>query len=200
MKIIGVTGISGSGKTTVTRMLAKHGGYPVETDPLVHTLMRKGQPAYDDIVEAFGAGILDDDGEIHRPALGKQVFGDRKQLARLESILHPKVAAETARLIAEADKTGKYSFAIIDAPLLIEAGMHKDCDSCWLVTASTETKLTRIINRDGITLEAAAKRLASRAGDEALMPYADVIIDNSSDVLADLEEAVANTLKHVCTI
>ena len=197
MKIIGVTGISGSSKTTVTRMLAGMGGFAVETDPLAHTLMRKGRPAYNEIVAFFGAGILDANGEIHRPALGKLVFGDKEKLACLEGILHPKVAAETANLIAEAEKTGKYKFAIIDAPLLIEAGMHKDCDSCWLVTASRETMLARIIARDGITPNAAAKRLASRTGDEVLKPYADVIIENNGENLADLKEKVTAALGHV---
>ena len=197
MKIIGVTGISGSGKTTVTRQLAKLGGFTVETDPLVHMLMGKGQQAYNEIVAAFGTGILDEEGAIHRPTLGRLVFEDKEKLARLEGILHPKVAAETANMIAEAEKTGEYKFAIIDAPLLIEAGMHKSCDSCWLVTASHETKLARIIARDGITRPAAEKRLASRAGDEALKPHADVIIENNGETLADLNEKVTAALERV---
>ena len=197
MKIIGVTGISGSGKTTVTRILAEMGGFAVETDPLAHALMRKGQPAYDDIVAVFGACILNDDDEIHRPALGKLVFEDKAKLAVLEGILHPRVAAETAKLIAQADTTGRYKFAIIDAPLLIEAGMHKDCDSCWLVTASHATRLARIISRDSISPEAAAKRLASRAGDDALKPHADVIIENNGEDLPALKKEVAKTLEAI---
>ena len=189
MTIIGVTGISGSGKTMVTRILAQMGGFAVETDPLAHSLMQKGQPAYDEIIKTFGTGILNQQGEIHRPALGKLVFGNKEKLTKLESILHPKVAAKTMELIAEAKQTGRYKFAVIDAPLLIEAGMHKLCHSCWLITASHETRLARIISRDNITQEAAEKRLASRKGDEALRPYADIILDNdgiSLDVLSDM--------------
>ena len=193
MIIIGVTGISGSGKTTVTRILAELGGFTVEADPLAHLLMRKGQSAYHDIVAAFGTGILDKTGEINRPALGKLVFEDREKLTQLEGIIHPKVAALTAALIADARTTGRYKFAVIDAPLLIEAGMHKTCHSCWLVTASHEKRLARIMSRDNITAEAATKRLASRTGDEALRPYADIIIENNKGLTA-LKELVSATL------
>ena len=195
MTIIGITGISGSGKTTVTGILAQMGGYTVEADPLVHVLMKKGQPAYKDIVKAFGADILDNDGEISRPALGKIVFGDKDKLTKLEGIIHPKVAALTTAMIAQARATGRYKFAVIDAPLLIEAGMHKSCHSCWLVTASHAVRLARIMARDNITKEAAEKRLASRPGDEALKPYADVIIENDNDSIADLINQVKEALK-----
>ena len=194
MKIIGVTGISGSGKTLVTRILANMGGFPVEADPLAHGLMSKGQEAYNEIVAAFGEGILGEDGEISRPALGKIVFADKAKLASLEGIIHPKVAAKTAKLIADAEQTGEYRFGIIDAPLLIEAGMHTMCDSCWLITADHETRLLRIIARDGISREAAEKRLASRQGDEALRPYADVVIENNGDNLTILRGRVVEAL------
>ena len=197
MMIIGVTGISGSGKTTVTRMLAEMGGYAVEADPLAHKLMQKGQPAYNDIVAVFGAGILDDKNEIHRPALGQIVFENKEKLTQLEGVIHPKVSAITTALIAHARTTGLYKFAIIDAPLLIEAGMHKNCHSCWLITASYATRLSRIMARDNITQEAAEKRLASRTGDEALRPYADVIIENNEQdqCLVVLRKKVAKALE-----
>ena len=199
MITIGVTGISGSGKTTVTRILAEKGGYAVEADRLAHQLMQKDQPAYKDIVAVFGMGILDSEGEISRPALGKIVFEDKKKLAELESILHPKVKAKTNELIAQAKVSGQYKFAIIDAPLLIEAGMHKDCHSCWLVTASNEIRLARIMARDNITQEAAEKRLRNRAGDDALRPYADTIIENNSDCLTTLQQQVTEALEQVIT-
>jgi len=194
MTIIGVTGISGSGKTTVTRMLAKMGGYTIEADPLAHMAMRKGQPAHKEIVNVFGTDILDETGEISRPALGKLVFENKKKLAKLESIIHPKVIALTTALIAHAKTTGKYKFAVIDAALLVEAKMHKTCHHCWLITASHDTRLARIIARDNITKEAAEKRLASRSGDEALKPHATTIIENNDD-LKTLQSNVRKALK-----
>jgi len=197
VKIIGITGISGSGKTEITRILAKIGGFTIEADPMAHELMKKGQPAYNEIVEAFGQDILDEGGEIHRPSLGKLVFGNSCRLSSLEAIIHPKVAAKTAALLCQAQKSGKHPFAVIDAPLLIEAGMHNMCHSCWLVTADYETRLARIIKRDNISQEAAEKRLASRPGDEALMPYTDIVIENNGDDLADLRGKVVAALESV---
>jgi len=197
MIVIGVTGISGSGKTVVTRMLAEMGGYAIETDPMAHGLMRKGCQAFYEIVDAFGVDILDANGRIHRPALGAMVFRDKTKLALLESIIHPKVAFETTTLLRQAEFAGTYNFAIIDAPLLIEAGMHKMCDSCWLITANHETRLSRIIARDEIPTEAAEKRLSSRPGDEALKPYAHIVIENNTDNLVELKAKVTKALQSV---
>jgi len=194
VKIIGITGISGSGKTLVTKILAKLGGFAVETDPMTHALMKKGQPAHSEITAAFGTDILDENGEILRKALGDIVFSDSKKLKQLESIIHPKVAAKTAELISQAQKTGNYKFAIIDAPLLIEAGMHKNCHTCWLITANHETRLARIIARDNITQESAQKRLDSRPGDITLRSHADIIIENNCNDIKALTIKVKNAL------
>jgi len=195
MKIIGVTGISGSGKTVITRMLQKMGGFAIEADPLAHSLMKKGQPAFNEILAAFGEEIIGGDGEISRQELGKLVFEEREKLSRLEAIIHPKVIAKTAQLIAEAENTGQYKFAIIDAPLLIEAGMHKMCNSCWLITADHNIRLERITARDNISKEAAQKRLASRNGDEALRPHADVIIENNGNSITELREKITEVFR-----
>ncbi|MCL2571494.1 MAG: dephospho-CoA kinase [Defluviitaleaceae bacterium] len=193
MTIIGITGISGSGKTAAARILADIGGFVVDADPLAHELMKKGRHAYDEIIDFFGTSILGTDGEIHRPALGKVVFEDNEKLSRLEAIIHPKVITKTMELIEDARNEG-YSFAVIDAPLLIEAGMDKYCDSTWLITANHETKIKRIMKRDNITRDVAAKRLASRQGDEALKPHVHIVIENNND-FADLAVRVKSALE-----
>lgn len=197
MKIIGITGISGSGKTKATKMLAAQGGLAIDTDTLAHALMKKGQPAYDKIIKAFGTEILDETGEIHRPSLGKLVFGNTDNMRRLEAILHPAVAEKTTEIITDTRKAGTHMFVIIDAPLLIEAGMHTMCDSCWLITASHETRLKRIIKRDNISVEAAGNRLKSRKSDETLKPYAHVVIENDGNDLYKLQETILEALNKV---
>lgn len=177
MMIIGVTGISGSGTSTVTQILAEAGGFVVSADALSHALMRKGQPCYSEITACFGETIIGTDGEIDRRALGALVFNDVKRLAMLEAILHPRVIAQTKMLIAQSQAP----FAVIDAPLLIEANMHTIGDSCWLVTAPHDVRICRIMARDHISYEAAERRLSARKGDAALRPYADVVIENDGD-------------------
>jgi len=196
VKIIGITGISGSGKTKVAAILAKIGGYVVDADLLAHSLMKKEGAAYDEIVATFGKDILDLNKEINRAALGKVVFGNRDKLHKLEGILHPKVIQETKELISDAKQSGKYKFAIIDAPLLIEAKMHKMCDSTWLITANHEIRLKRIMIRDNISIQNAEKRLSNRKGDEELMLHADIVIENNVN-FDELNEKVVMHLYNV---
>jgi len=195
MTIIGITGISGSGKTAAARILKDMGGFVVDADLLAHELMKKDRPAYNEIIGFFGEDILGTDGEIHRPSLGKIVFENKEKLSRLESMVHPKVIIKTMELIDDARNEG-YPFAVIDAPLLIESGMDKYCNSTWLITASHETRMKRIMKRDNLTHDAAAKRLASRQGDEALKPHVHIVIENN-DVFADLIARVKSALETV---
>jgi dephospho-CoA kinase len=177
--IIGVTGLTGGGKTTVTRLLEARGGFAVVADALAHEAIKRGQPAYDEILNIFGTDILDGGGEIDRRKLGKQVFDGGEGLRILEGIIHPRVISETReRIRRSVTDGGPYAFAVIDAPLLIEAGMHTHCHSVWLVTAPEALRKSRIIRRDGLTPQEAAKRMASRRGEEALLPYAHVVIRN----------------------
>ena len=178
-KIIGITGITGSGTSTVSVILAELGGYVIYADKLSHEVILKGQPAYEKILSTFGEDILQSNGEINRKILGAKVFGNPEKLAALESMIHPEVIAKTHELLAQAQD---FSFAVIDAPLLIESGMHKICNSVWLVTATDENRLARIMSRDGIDIKTATRRLKSRAGDDVLRLHADVIIENNGDI------------------
>ena len=180
---IGITGISGSGTSSAAKILAEAGGFIVSADMLVHTMMLKGQPAYEEILACFGTSVIGMDDEIDRKSLGALVFGDTARLAALESIIHPRVITETRIKIAQT----KAPFAVIDAPLLIESGMHILCDSTWLITAKQDIRINRIIARDGLIRETAVRRLASRKGDDTLRPYADIIIENDGglDTLRD---------------
>jgi dephospho-CoA kinase len=193
MKIIGVTGISGSGTSTVAGILEELGGYVISADKLAHEAILKGKIAFFIIIKTFGTKILDTNGEINRGKLGALVFGEAEKLALLESIIHPQVWTDTQELLDKARASGKYPFAVIDAPLLIESGMRTLCDTVILVTASDTTRAERIMRRDGIAPEAAARRLASRVGDEELKPFAQVIIDNDGD-LEGLRKKIKNAV------
>ena len=175
--VIGITGITGSGTSTVSAILAERGGFVISADKLAREVTQKGQPAYDEIVRTFGPSVVAAGGEIDRKALGALVFGSPQKLTVLESIVHPAVIARVEGMLE-----GRCSFTIIDAPLLIESGLHKICHSVWLVTARDDVRLARIMARDGIDIDTARQRLNSRAGDDILRPHANVIIENNADM------------------
>jgi dephospho-CoA kinase len=190
LPIIGLTGLSGSGKTTAARLLSQRGGFCVIADDIAHEVILRGEPAYGEIIAAFGNGILGKNHEIDRRKLGGMVFGqpDNDNMRVLEGIIHPRVTAETRRRISRAADEGKYPFAVIDAALLIEAGIHAACDSVWLVSAPEALRKERIMHRDGLTEEEARKRLSNRGGEGALLPHAHAVIvnDGGAENLTDI--------------
>jgi dephospho-CoA kinase len=191
---IGVTGITGSGTSTVSAILAERGGFVVQADKLAHDAMKKKSPAFKELIEAFGEEILSEDGEINRRVLGAKVFGDKKELARLEKIIHPRVIERTRKIIAKVSEMSVYSFMVIDAPLLIESGMNKICDSTWLIVAPDELRIARVTARDKIDEATAKRRLESRNGDAALREHANMIIENNGSAIA-LRSKVETALK-----
>ena len=186
VRVIGITGITGSGTSTVAGILREKGCFVISADSLAHDAIKKGQEAYAKIVEAFGASILDPDGEINRKALGTHVFGEENKINRsyLESVIHPVVLAAIKELINNCESP----FAVIDAPLLIESGLGKECDEVWLITASDEVRTIRIIERDKIDKSTATKRIKSRQNEECLINHADVVISNNEGIAGLLDQ------------
>ncbi|MCL2617338.1 MAG: dephospho-CoA kinase, partial [Defluviitaleaceae bacterium] len=163
LAVIGLTGNSGSGKSAIAGICAEYGAYVINADEVNHENMAAGKPAYQEICAAFGTNILDEHGEINRRVLGGIVFADKAKLQALVDITHKHVIAETRRRINEAMvNPTKYKFIVKDAPLLIEAGMHKECDETWLAVADYGTRLQRIRSRDGLSDEHIANRFASQ--------------------------------------
>ena len=192
--IVGITGMSGSGKTTVAKILKEAHAYVIDADQVAHSTMKKDRDAYREIVEAFGTVILDDEGEINRSVLGEIVFDDKEKLAQLEGIIHPKVKKLIGLQIYRACLSG-YDLIVLDAALLVESGLRGICNSVWLITADHDVKLARIMARDNITKEAAEKRLANRVSDEALKPYASIALDNNGNDLDFLKSVAFKALE-----
>lgn len=183
MKIIGLTGGTGSGKGFVSDMLRKRHAYVMDTDLTAHEIIKKGKPAYDELVEYFGRDILGDDGEIVRRRLGDIVFSERgEKLAFLNSCTHKYIREEIMRTIEEiSPQTDKYTAIVLDAPMLAEAGLTDICDVIWVVYADSEVRVKRIMERDSITEEQARERIASQKTWEEYKALGAVVIDNSSD-------------------
>lgn len=182
MKIIGLTGGTGSGKGFVSERLKARKAYVIDADAVAHEIIEKGRPAYKEIVDYFGSEILDEEGNIFRRKLGNIVFSDKDKLAFLNSCTHKYINMEIMRIIEEVKpQTNVYSAIIIDAPLLAEAGLVDICDDIWVVYADSEVRVKRIMERDSISEEQARNRIASQRSWEEYKELGAVIIDNSSD-------------------
>lgn len=196
MKVIGLTGGTGSGKSVVSKSLFAAGAVIVDADKIAHEIIRKGEPAYHEIIEYYGTGILDGEGNIIRKRLGEIVFHDTEKLAFLNQCTHKYITAEVNRQIAAAKEAGIAKAIIVDAPLLLEAGLEKVCDLVWVVYADPEVRAQRVMARDGITYELAKARIANQKSWEEYKQAADAVIDNSKD-LAFLQEQLDEMLKTI---
>ena len=190
--LIGLTGNIATGKSTVSKMLEDLGATVIDADALVHELQRQGTPVYDDIVTAFGPGILDRAGEINRKALGAIVFADPAQLRRLESIVHPAVLSESARrLLAAATPVVVY-----EAIKLIEAGRAEMCDALWVVTARSDVQLQRLMRDRHMSEAEARQRIEAQPPQSEKIRRATVIIDNSGS-LEETQQQVAAAFRAI---
>ena len=194
MKVIGLTGGTGSGKSVVSKSLLAAGAVIVDADRIAHEIILKGEPAYHEIIEYYGTGILDVEGNIIRKKLGEIVFNDKEKLTFLNQCTHKYITAEVKRQIAEAKEAGTAKAIIVDAPLLLEAKLETVCDLVWVVYAEPEVRAQRVMARDGITYELAKARIANQKSWEEYRAAADAVIDNSKD-LVHLEKQLDEILK-----
>ncbi len=185
MLAIGLTGNIATGKSTVARMLADKGACVIDADRLAHESMRPGTPVHQRIIERFGTGVCDANGEIDRHALGDIVFDDAWALADLEAIVHPCVVRETRRRLARCEAP----VAVVEAIKLLEAEMHADCDVVWVVTAPRDEQVARLVHERGMSLQEAERRIDAQAPQEEKAARADLVIENSA-TLDDLHGQV----------
>ncbi|MCW2699658.1 MAG: dephospho-CoA kinase [Blastococcus sp.] len=172
---IGLTGGIGSGKSTVSRMLAARGAVIVDADLIAREVVAPGTPGLAAVVEAFGPQVRAADGSLDRPALATVVFSDPEARRRLDGIVHPLVRHRTAELVAQAPAD---AVVVNDVPLLVETDQASSYDLVLVVEADQETRVTRLVQR-GLHEEDARARIAAQATDEQRRAVADVVLDNS---------------------
>ena len=190
MHIIGLTGGIASGKSTVSLVLRELGAPVIDADLVAKEAVRADTAAWRELVEAFGPDILLPDRTIDRRKLGDLVFGNPDAVRRLNEITHPRVLqairVELDRLARRASEPGAgpppCPVAVIDAPLLIEAGMVGMVDEVWLVVVDEETQRQRLMARDHFGLEQALNRINAQMPLAKKTRYADVVIDNTGPV------------------
>lgn len=184
MKIIGITGGVGSGKSRVLNELkVQYGAYIIEADKLAHELMEPGKVIYEEIVTAFGEDILceEEPHVIDRVKLGKIVFSDKKHLEALNKIVHPLVKKSILMLIRQAKEKGDVRLFVIEAALLIEDEYKSICDELWYIWVDKETRIKRLMLQRNYTKEKSVSIMNNQSSDEFYKENCDFIIDNNRD-------------------
>lgn len=182
---VGLTGGIGSGKSTVAGMFADRGAVVIDADVIAREVVRPGQPAFPEIIETFGRGVMSDTGELDRAALANIVFTDDKALAQLNAITHPRIAARTQELMAAADPD---AVVVYDMPLLVENNLTEGWDWVVVVEAPLSQRIERLRER-GVGADNIEQRIAAQASDAQRAAVADVVIVNDGD-LSDLATRV----------
>lgn len=175
---IALTGGIGSGKSSVSRLLADRGAILIDADQISRDLVRPGESALAEVLARFGSRVLLSDGRLDRAALAALVFSDEENLADLNAIMHPRVAIRSAELLERASSE---SVVVYEIPLLVENGAAEGWDTVVVVEAPREVRIQRLLTDRGMTREGVTARMAVQATDEERRAVADIVIDNTGD-------------------
>jgi dephospho-CoA kinase len=179
MRVLGLTGGIGSGKSMVAQMFSQLGAVVIDADKLAREVVEPGQPALEEIAATFGPQVLLPDGRLDRPKLGDIIFADPAQRAKLDAITHPRIRARMEEEI-KARRSGP-GVLIVDIPLLYENDRGRSVERVIVVWVDPQTQLQRLRERDGLTADAARQRIAAQMPLEAKRARADHVIDNSGN-------------------
>jgi len=189
---VGLTGGFSCGKTTVARMMSQRGAYVVLADEIAHDLMRPGQPVYYEVVRHFGPEIVGIDGGIDRKKLADAAFGSGR-IQELNQIVHPAVIARQDAWATDLAATHPNGIAVVEAALMLEAGVGKRFDKLVVVICTLPQKIERFARRHSVDLATAerevTRRMAAQLPDEEKVRVADYVIDNSGP-LSELQAKV----------
>lgn len=192
---VGLTGNIASGKSTVARVWARHGARIIDADILARRAVEPGSPGLQQVVAAFGQGVLDRGGGLDRAALREVVFRDPVARARLEAIVHPEVARLRAEAEAEAEAAGAY-VVVNDIPLLFEAGLQDDFDLIVLVDAPEGIRLARLVGERGLDMGEARRMIEAQLPAEAKRERADILIENEG-TMPELEARAEDAWREI---
>ncbi len=175
MRVIGLTGGIGTGKSTVARILSDLGAVIIDADKVGHEVLRPESPAWREVVDAFGPHVLGPGGEIDRARLAQAVFSDPENRLRLNRITHPAIYQLVKARLTGLRRQG-VDLAVLEAPLLVEADWFDLVDEVWVTVAPRETVLRRLRERSGMAEAAALARIASQLPEAERVRHADIVI------------------------
>jgi dephospho-CoA kinase len=178
--VIGVTGGIGSGKSTVCRVFGEHGIPTIDTDQVAREVVLPGSEGLAAVVAEFGPGVLSADGSLDRAALRRIVFADPARRLRLEGLLHPRIRARVASLLAEVTT----AYCLIGIPLLNSREGHPYLDRILVVDCPEDVQVARVMARDKLTASEVAAIMATQSPRKDRLDIADDVVSNTSDILA----------------
>ncbi len=186
---VGLTGGMASGKSVVGEMLAQLGAHVIQADAIAHELMQPGQPVYEEVVQRFGREILDADSRVNRSRLAKAAFGESgrgSRIKELNEIVHPAVIKREDEWMEEVGRREPNGVAVVEAALILEAGVADRFDRLIVVTCGPEQRVQRWAKRMKVDAESARReverRMAAQFPDEKKVEASDYVIDNSGSL------------------
>lgn len=196
--VVGLTGQTGAGKSTVAACLREKGFPVIDGDSIAREVTETDSPVLQALAEEFGADIRNDDGSLNRALLASRAFANRENTDRLNRITHPAITGKVRDLIGEAEQAGAPA-VIIDAAALLESDAVELCRIIAVVTAPEDIRLKRIMERDGLSRETALKRINAQHSEEYYHNKADIIVYNYPPFLLNEEvEKLINAIHVYC--
>ena len=199
MKVIGVTGGVGAGKSEILTYIAENwDAAVVETDEVGYLVMRPGKSCFAPIVELFGPGILQEDGTLDRAKIAELVFGDKELLEKLNAIVHPAVKRYIQKAI-ERERELDTDIFIVESALLVEDKYNAICDELWYIYADEETRTERLMKNRGYSKEKILSIFANQLSEDEFSEQCDFEIDNSGD-FEDTKEQIKQRMQMYETV
>lgn len=192
MKIIGLTGGIGSGKSTAARKLRELGAIIIDADETAHSIQEPYKPAWQDIVDYFGEEILNPDMTINREKVGEIVFSDSDKLAVLNKITHPRIMESLKDEFRTIKASNPDAIVFLEVPLLYETFMERMCNEVWVIWVDRETQINRLTKRNKFSREEAVRRIEAQLSLDEKARRADVVIDNRGTI----EETISSITKY----
>jgi dephospho-CoA kinase len=188
MRIIGLTGGIGAGKSEVARILSRRGIPVINADQLSREVVEPGSPGLKAIIKRFGNSVLRGDGSLDRKGLARRVFANQDERLTLEGILHPLIRERTEAHLLVLEE-GNTPVCILESPLLFEASQDELCDAVITVVADFNLRAKRVKRREGLTIDQFQQRVDAQINDDTRRRLSDMIVENSGS-LEDLRRAV----------
>lgn len=201
MIIVGLTGVIGSGKSTVSHILSELGAYTIDADEISRTVLDKDTPAYFETVEYFGRKILSCDGSINRKELAKIVFNNKAELDMLNRITHKYIFIKMQNMIDKyISASGSGDMIVLDVPLLFSDDFNIKYDKSVVVTASRDIIIKRVMRRDGMDESEILSRIKNQMSDVELIKRADFVIENNYENIDELRTCVKGIYKELISL